>query len=285
MHKLLLLFAIVTVFLFVGCEAFMDFNLTESFDKVEIDTADLAGMEDDDEVLQQINAAIETGTLEDLDETERNDIQTRLEAIQNDPDASTQQKQDAAVTEVKIHFVANPEAKETIDNIVDVALSLADGTDGDDGTSSSNEVAQLLGGLFPEDSSQDNVADIITTMSEVGSTYETYNDLLSDPNQPPPEGIEGIAQEAVIAVAVKTISDLDGDGEVSPQEASSAAGELVKILGDPDATIDENNLNLTAAESVFSASADGTGPIDNILNESGLADLFSGFIPEDDSTQ
>jgi hypothetical protein len=259
--KALKIAAVALSFLLVisGCDvmySLVGYNMFSGMDTVELPSADeLASMEDD-EYVDAIDDAIDSGTIGDLPEgVTQDDIVTELETIYTTSD------DDALVKEAALAAaaVATQADEETVAALGGVSNLLADVAAGEDlPTDAGDVVDQIFGDVTDPVSIEDTLNDLVNA----AEAYSAYMGSDGEPSVPNED-----VQPALISVAVQVMLTDPGspyNGDVAGL-ANAIATDTVDLTG-------------SGLETMFSdpASIETEQPdLFKLINDAGFADLFA----------
>ena len=264
-YKLIMALLVAKVFLLIGCEEILTFNLFSTIDTPETPSvSDLKAM-GDAELLAAVTDLVESDSFyQDIaeDDKVRNAVLTNLSEIyadDSDADLADQQQAALLVAEIELNSTA---AGEVVDDFVNVVTEILEEPP-ESGTV--EEFAETIVTQVFADVTEDNFDETLDALFAAADAYTFYGESLDDSGEvvtPEDSNAGAVAQDAVVAILISKIVDIDGD---QPELLSIEEFEAIVIDDEPfpaDFAIEENPLEENTA-------------LVNILAASGMDDLFS----------
>ncbi len=209
-----------------ACENLMQGNVFENFDGPPEAGAVLSKYVQDDGTVDPSRATAFIRDLEDaadsprffreLSDTDRERLNTALESVYgategDEPNLETRQKAAILAGEVNLR---GTDAGKTANNVIDVITG--------DGIDTFDDPKALLDQIIPDSAQGDpaKIQAILDNLVAAGSAYEAFGETLDDETDAPTgTNMGAVAQNALVAITVKQIS-----------EANGGTGDLAKII-------------------------------------------------------
>ncbi len=253
------------VFLLFGCEALLTFNLFSKLDTPVTPSADRLNAMQDAELLAAVTDLIESESFfQDIagDDEIREALLSNLSEIYNagsDADLAEQQQASLLVAEIELNTTA---AGDVADNFVNVITEILENPP-ESGTA--EEFAETIVSQVFMDVTEESFDETIAALLSAAEAYSFYGESLDASGEiVVPEGSNSgaIAQDAVVAILISEIVDLDGD---RPELLSIEEFKAIVVNDEPfpdDFAMAENPLEENQA-------------LVNILEAAGMENLFS----------
>ena len=262
--KLLVIAAVP--FLLFGCEEFLTFNLFSAIDTPETPSAENLNAMGDAELLTVISDLIESDSFyEDIADNDvvREAVIGNLSEIYSggsDAELADQQQASLLVAEIELNSTA---AGDVVDDFVNVMTKIIEEPPE---SGSAEEFTETIVTQVFADVTEENFDETLVALFAAADAYTFYGESLDDSGEivvPDDSNTGAVAQDAVVAILISEIVDLDGG-----QDELLSVGEFRSIVIDDepfpeDFAIEENPLEENEA-------------LVNILTASGMEDMFSG---------
>jgi hypothetical protein len=253
----------ITILLF-GCEAFLTFNLFSTLDTPATPSVENLAAMQDAELLVAVTDLLESDSFyQDIAE----DDEVRAAVLDNlseiyaggsDADLADQQQASLLVAEIELNSTA---AGEVTDDFVNVITEILDAPQ-ESGTP--EEFTETIVAQVFSDVTAENFDDTLDALLAASEAYTFYGESLDDSGEvvvPEDSNAGAVAQNAVVAILISEIVDVDGD---QPELLSIEEFEAIVINDEPfpeDFALEGNPMEENLA-------------LANILNASGFEDLF-----------
>ena len=255
------------VFALFGCEALLSFNLFSTLDTPETPTADQLNDMGNAELLSAVTELLETDSfMQDIAEDEeiRTALLDNLSEIYDegsDADIEDQQQASLLVAEIELNSTA---AGGVVDDFVKVMDEILEDPPE---SGSPEELAETVVAAIFADVTEDNFDETLDALLAAADAYTFYGESLDDSGEvvaPEDSNAGAVAQDAVVAILISEIVDVDGSGD-QPGLLTLEEFEAIVVDDAPfqeDFAIEENPFEENVA-------------LVNILDASGMEDFFS----------
>lgn len=265
MKRMLRLFAVslIAILLF-GCEALLTFNLFSTLDTPVTPSADNLDAMQDAELLAAVTNLLESDSFYQdiaLNDEVREAVLDNLSEIyagDSNADLADQQQASLLVAEIELNSTA---AGEVVDDFVNVMTAIIEAPPE---SGSAEEFAETIVTEVFADVTEVNFDETLNALLAAAEAYTFYGESLDDSGEvvaPEDSNSGAVAQDAIVAILISEIVDLDGD---QPELLSIEEFEAIVINDEPfpeNFAIVENPMEENVA-------------LVNILNASGMEGLF-----------